>query len=317
MAPRSCLRTDVLAILGEVRLVTEPFRAPYMQRALVAVLLLALLAGVVGVVVQLRRLTFTSEALTHTVFPGVAIAFTTDQSLFIGALVAGVASAALLTLASRSRRIDDDAFLALILATFFSIGVVVVSRSSSYTSDLNALLFGRVLTVTERQLVETAVVAAIVLATLFLLRKELFLRAFDESAATALGYPVWLLDLVLNVLVALVIVASVRAVGTALVVALIITPAAIARLVCTRIHTMMFAAVAVGAIAGWFGLALSYDVSIHHDVRLATAPTIVVVLTAMFAALTILQYLRAARERVASRRLPHPSVDGQSVLPRR
>ena len=270
-------------MLAQIRFLTEPFSAPYMQRALLAMLLLSLLAGVVGVVVQLRRLTFMADALTHTIFPGVAVAFATDRSIFAGALVAAIASAALLTLVTRSRRIDDDAFLALLLATFFSIGVAVVSRSASYTADLNALLFGRLLTITERQLVETAAVAAAALLVLFVLRKELFLRAFDETAATAFGYPVWLLDLVLNIIVALVVVAAVRAVGTALVVALLVTPAAIAKLLCNRVSTMMVAAVAIGAVGGWLGLAVSYDASIHHDVRLASAPTIVVVLTAMFA----------------------------------
>jgi manganese/iron transport system permease protein len=270
-------------VFADIRFVTEPFHAPYMQRALLAVLLLAVLAGVVGVVVQLRRLTFMSDAMTHTVFPGVAVAFFTGNSLFVGALVAGILSAVLLTLVTRSRRIDDEAFLALLLATFFSVGVAVVSRNRTFTADLNELLFGRVLTITSRQIVETLVVAIAVLVTLLLLRKEILLRAFDETAATALGYPVWLLDLVLNVLVALVIVASVRAVGTALVVALIITPAATARLLCRKLRPMLLVSVAVGAFAGWLGLVISYDVSIHHDTRVASGPTIVVVLTALFA----------------------------------
>jgi manganese/iron transport system permease protein len=269
-------------VLAQIRFVTEPFQAPYMQRALVAVLVLAVLAGVVGVVVQLRRLTFMSDALTHTVFPGVAIAFVTGNSLFVGALMAGVASATLLTFATRSSRIDDDAFLALLLATFFAVGVAVVSRNSSYTADLDELLFGRLLTVTQDQILQTLAVTLVVLATLFLLRKELLLRTFDVSTATALGYPVWLLDLVLNVLVALVIVAAVRAVGTALVVALLITPAAVARLVCRRLPSMMGVAILVGAVCGWFGLALSYDVSVNHDLRLASGPTIVVTLTVVF-----------------------------------
>jgi manganese/iron transport system permease protein len=285
-------------MLAAIRFLTEPFQAPYMQRALLAVVLLAVLAGIVGVVVQLRRLTFMSDALTHTVFPGVAIAFFTGNSLFLGALAAGVLSAVLLTFASRSRKIDDDAFLALLLATFFSIGVAVVSRGDTFTADLNALLFGRALTITSQQILETTLVAVFVLAVLIALRKELLLRAFDETAATALGYPVWLLDLVLNVLVALVVVAAVRAVGTALVVALIITPAATARLLCRDLRAMLVASVVVGVVGGWFGLALSYDVSIHHDVRLATGPTIVVVLTAIFVVVAGVQALR----RVADRR---------------
>jgi manganese/iron transport system permease protein len=289
-------------MLAAIRFLTEPFQAPYMQRALLAVALLAVLAGIVGVVVQLRRLTFMSDALTHTVFPGVAIAFFTSNSLFLGALAAGVLSAVLLTFASRSKRIDDDAFLALLLATFFSVGVAVVSRGDTFTADLNALLFGRALTITNRELVETAIVAGIVLVALFALRKELLLRAFDETAAVALGYPVWLLDLILNVLIALVVVASVRAVGTALVVALVITPAATARLLCRDLRAMLAVSVGVGLVAAWFGLALSYDVSIHHDVRLATGPTIVVVLTALFVIVAAAQALR----RAATRRVVAP-----------
>ncbi|HEX7096863.1 MAG TPA: metal ABC transporter permease [Acidimicrobiales bacterium] len=285
-------------MLAGIRLISEPFAAPYMQRALLAVLLLSVLAGVVGVVVHLRRLSFLTDALTHTVFPGVAIAFFTDNSVFAGALIAAVASAALLTLVTRSARVDDDAFLALVLATFFSVGVVVVSRNESFTSDLNELLFGRLLTVTDRQLVETALVTAAALVPLVLLRKEILLRAFNESAAVALGYPVWLLDLIQNVIVALVVVAAVRAVGTALVVAFVITPAAIARLLCSNVRTMVLVAVLTGAIGGWLGLAVSFDASVHHDVRLASAPTIVVVLTAMFAIVVVAQALR----RVAVRR---------------
>jgi manganese/iron transport system permease protein len=289
-------------MLAAIRFLTEPFQSQYMQRALLAVLLLGVLAGVVGVVVQLRRLTFMSDALTHAVFPGVAIAFVTDNSLFLGALVAGALSAALLTFATRSKRIDDEAFLALLLATFFSVGVAVVSRSDSFTSDLTALLFGRILTITSAEIVQTLIVGVVAIVALFLLRKELLLRAFDETAATALGYPVWRLDLFVNVLVALVVVASVRAVGTTLVVALIVTPAAVARLLCKDLRAMFAVSVGVALVAGWLGLVVSFDVSVHHDVRLATGPTIVVVLTAIFVVVAAVQSITrvALRGRAAA-----------------
>jgi manganese/iron transport system permease protein len=276
------------------RYLTEPFSAPYMQRALLAVLILALVAGVVGVVVQLRRLTFITDAMTHTVFPGIAIAFFTHQSLFAGALVAGALSAALLTLATRSARIDEDAFLALLLASFFSVGVIVVSRNRTYSSDLTALLFGRVLSVTTVEIVQSALVAVFAILILWLLRKELLLRAFDETATVAMGYPVARLDLALNVVVALVVVAAIRVVGTALVLALVITPAAIARLVSRRIATMLAIAVGVAALSGWLGLVISYDASVHHDVRLAAGATIVVVLTGLFAVIIAARALRGA-----------------------
>jgi manganese/iron transport system permease protein len=282
-------------VLAAVRYLTEPFQAGYMQRALVAVVVLGVLSGVVGVVVQLRRLTFVTDAMTHAVFPGVAIAFFTGNSLLLGALAAGALAAVLLTLATRSGRVDEDAFLALLLASFFSVGVIVVSRNHTYTADLTALLFGRVLTVTSTQIVQTVVLTVVVLATLWLIRKEILLRAFDETAAVAMGYPVGRLDLVLNVLVALVVVAAVRAVGTALVVALVITPAAVARLTCRRLAPIVAVAVTVAVASGWLGLVISYDASVHHEVRLAGGATIVVVLTAVFAVVAGARAVQAAR----------------------
>lgn len=271
------------ASLGAIRFLTEPFEPAYMRRALAVTLVLSVLAGVVGVVVQLRRLSFLTDALTHTVFPGIAIASVTGRSLFLGALVAGALSAVALTLAARNRHLDQDAFLALLLASLFSVGVIVVSRHRTYATDLSALLFGRVLAVDRAEIVQTSLVAIVAIALLFAIRKELLLRAFDEESAEAMGYSLLGLDLVVNVVVALVVVAAVRAVGTALVVALLITPAATARLVCRRLGPLVAVSVLVGAIGAWLGLVISYDASTHHDVRLAAGATIVVVLTAIFA----------------------------------
>lgn len=290
-----------------MRFVTEPFAAPYMQRALLAVVLLAVLAGAVGVLVQLRRLTFLADALTHTVFPGVAVAFFAHGSIFVGALVAGVLSAVLLTFATRLVRLDDDAMLALLLATAFSVGVVVVSRRPTYTADLTALLFGRVLTVRTGDLAVTAVIAVVALAVLVALRKELVLHAFDPVGARSLGYPVLALDLVTNVVVACVVVAAVRAVGTALVVALLVTPAATARLLVDRIAPMVALAVGFGLLGGWLGLVVSFDASVHHQVRLAPGATVVVALTAIFAV--------TAAVRAVVRRRRAPAVGRAAEVP--
>jgi manganese/iron transport system permease protein len=283
--------------LGTIRLLTEPFEPGYMQRALIAMLLLAVLAGVVGVVVQLRRLAFMTDAMTHTVFPGVAIAFFAGESLFVGALIAAAASAVILTLLARHPRIDEDALVAFVLATFFSIGIIVVSRKHTFTADLNQLLFGRVLTISTRDVVEIAIVTVVALTALYALRKELWLRAFDPVSATALGYPTLAIDVALNLLIALVVVAAVRAVGTALVVALLTTPAATARLVSGRISTMLSLSVLFAAAGGWLGLVISYDASIHHDVRLAAGATTVVVLTLVFALVAVVTG-RARRQRL-------------------
>jgi manganese/iron transport system permease protein len=265
-------------------LLLEPFRLPYMQRALAEVLLLGALAGVVGVFVVLRRLAFVADALTHTIFPGVVIAHLLDRSLLLGALAFGVLTAVLLTgITSGSRRVGADAALAILLTSFFSLGVVLVSRTRTYTADLTVFLFGRVLAVDRADLLATLALAAVVAGVLWALRKELVLRAFDPDGAAAMGYRTAALDLVLNLLIALVVVAAVKAVGTVLVVALIIVPAAAARLLADRVATTAVVAAALGALGGWLGLAASYEVSVDRGIRLAAGATIVVVLVAAFA----------------------------------
>jgi manganese/iron transport system permease protein len=260
----------------------EPFTIPYMQRALVEVLALGALAGAVGVFVVLRRLAFVGDALTHTVFPGVVIAHLLGQSLLLGALAFGVLTAVLLTGLGANRRVGADAALAILLTSFFSLGVVLISRTRSFTADLTVFLFGRVLAVDRTNLAQTLAVAAVVALVLVALRKELVLRAFDPEGASAMGYRTGALDLVLNLLIALVVVAAVEAVGTVLVIALIVVPAAAARLLVDRVATMTLVACLLGAAGGWLGLAVSYEVSVDHGVRLAAGATIVVVLVGLF-----------------------------------
>jgi manganese/iron transport system permease protein len=288
------------------RLFLDPFGEAYMQRALIEILVLSGLAGVVSVYVLIRRLAFVGDALTHTIFPGVAIAFVAGQSLFLGALLAGLLSAVLLTLATRIPRVDHDAALGVLVGAFFSLGVVIVSTQRSYTADLTALLFGRILTVDSREIIDTVAIALTVLAVLRLLHKELVLRAFDAVAAEAMGYRVVVLDLVVNGLVALVVVAGVRAVGTVLVVALLVVPGAIARLVTDRIGPMIAVSVAAAGICGYVGLAASYEASLHHGVRLGSGANIVVALTIAFALTATLAGLVRRRRSIA--RTPSPAV---------
>jgi len=254
----------------------------YMRRAFAEVILLGVFGGAVGVHVVLRRLAFLTEVVQHTVFPGIAIAFVADGSLAVGALLSGAVAVGLVSLGGRRRRIDPDALMALLLATFFAVGVIVVSRRPGFQSDLTALLFGRILSVDQRELLDTLVVAVVCLVALLLCHKELVLRAFDPVGAEALGYPLGRMDLLLNLVVMLVVVVSVRALGTVLVVSFIVTSAAAARLVCRRVGPMMAVAALFAVVSGCAGLVISYDGSIHHGWRLASGATVVVALTVGF-----------------------------------
>jgi len=284
------------------RLLVEPFGFPFMARALTEAMLLGVLGGVVSVAVVLRRLAFVSDALTHTVFPGVVIGFMVAGAggIVWGALVFAVFSAVLLTVLSSNRRVTEDATLAILLTGFFSVGVVLVSRRSSYTADLTAFLFGRILTVDRREILETAVVTVLVLAVLAVLGKELLLRAFDPDGSAALGYRVGLLDLALNVMVALVVVAAVKAVGTLLVIALLVVPAAAGRLLTDRLALLVGVSVLVGVLGGWLGLAASYQASVYYGLRLASGATVVLALVALYA----VAFAVGSARRMVSRHAP-------------
>ncbi len=264
-------------------LLVEPFQVPFMQRALVEVLLLGVLAGVTGVFVVLRRLAFVTDALTHTVFPGIVIAFLLGRSIVLGALAAGLLTAVLLAPLAANRRVGQDAAVAILLTSFFSVGVALVSRLHTYSADLTLLLFGRILVSDRATILQTLALTVLVLAAFLAFRNPLLLRAFDPEGATAMGYHPVLLDLLLNMLIALSVVAAVKAVGTVLVIALLVVPAAAARLLTGRLTVMVVLSCALAALGGWLGLGISYEVSVNHGVRLAAGATIVVVLVALFA----------------------------------
>ncbi|BCJ50395.1 ABC transporter permease [Actinoplanes sp. NBRC 14428] len=292
----------------------EPFTVPFMGRALAELALLALICGPVSVLVFVRRLSFVSDALTHTVFPGVVIGFVSGgaEGLFVGALIAGLVTAVLLTVLTRGGALSDDASAAVVLAAMFSIGVVIVSRRSSYTSDLTSFLFGRILTVTPRQIAETAVLAVIILGVLLVGARALIFRAFDPAGAAAAGFRIGWLDLWLNVVVALVVVAAVRAVGTILVVALLIVPAAAARMITSRLAVMAVLGSGLVLLAGYGGLLLSWTASVDHGISLTSASAVVLILVLAYVLLLPLGALRLRRHPSGSvrpeRTSPHELV---------
>jgi len=277
---------------------------------LAELVLLALICGPVGAFVLVRRLSFATDALTHTVFPGVVIGFLAGgiDGVFLGALVAAVVTAVALTLLTRTGGVGDDDATAVLLTAMFAIGVVLVSRRSSFASDLTAFLFGRILTVTPRQLVETAVLGVVVLALLALGGRQFLFRAFDPVAASAAGFRLGRLDLWLNLIVALVVVAAVRAVGTVLVVALLVVPAAAARLVTARFLAIMLVGTALTAAAGWLGLWLSWTASVDHGLRLTSASAVVLLLVAAYLLLLPVRRLPRLADAARKARLNSPAA---------
>jgi manganese/iron transport system permease protein len=256
--------------------VTDPLQYDFMKRALVEVVLMGAVTGIVGTYIVLRGLSFIGDALSHAVFPGVVIAFLLGQGIFWGAMIFGVLTAGAIAVVATNRRVSEDSAIGVLFAGTFALGIVLISSSSNFTRDLASFLFGNVLGVTTNDILLSAVVGVIVIALIVLLYKELLIASFDRAAAQAMGLPIFWLDLLLLVLISFTIVVSLKAVGNIQVVAMLVTPAAGARLLTDRLPVMMALSALIGVSSGVIGLYISY----YNDV--ATGGTIVLVATALF-----------------------------------
>ncbi|MFB6611132.1 metal ABC transporter permease [Agromyces sp. NPDC056379] len=279
------------------------FAIPFMGRALLVMLVLAVVAGFVGVLVNLRGLEFISDGLTHAVFPGLAIGLAVGGSagLLPGAAIAALAGALALTWLDRAG-ITSDAAIAIVLTATFSVGVIVVSRSDDYAGELEALLFGRVLTIPPAEVLPLVVVSLLALCMVLLTLKQQLYRAFDAKGSRAAGDSALVLDLVLNSAIALVVVAAASTIGTLLVLALLIVPGAVARLTTGRMWWLFPVAAVFAAVAAWLGLALGFAISVGAGVDVPAGSTVVAVFVVGYA-LVLLVSSAVGRSRTRSGRL--------------
>jgi manganese/iron transport system permease protein len=237
---------------------TDPLQFEFMRRALVAIVLTGVTCGVLGSYVVLRGLAFIGDALTHAVFPGVVAAVAIGRSILLGALVVGLATAGGIAGISRTRRVREDTAIGIVFAAMFALGVVLVSTLATYQRDVADLLFGQILGVSQSDLLLSAGVAIVAVATTVLLNKEFALIGFDRDMAQAMRYPVFMLDLALLGLLTLAVVVSLQTIGNILVLAMLVTPAATARLLTDRLAWMQAVSAALGVASGVVGLYISF-----------------------------------------------------------
>lgn len=230
--------------------------APFMFRPLVLLIALGAISGLVGVIVNLRGLEFNAEAMVHSIFPGIvagAVFGGIDMIIPVATAFAVVVAVAL-TLVSRSHM--SEAGVAVVLTSFFSIGVILSLKKGDQSGQLEALMFGRLLEVTDSRLTSALIVCAIALALIAVTWRQQVFVAFDRFGAKAAGVNVWGIDLTINAAIAAVVVSSASAVGVLLVVGYLVMPGAAARLLTRRVHVMVPIAIAVGCLSGIVGLAL-------------------------------------------------------------
>ena len=235
----------------------DPFRAEFMQRALVATLVIGIVAPVVGTWVVLRRMANLGDAMAHGTLAGVGIAYAIGVDVLFGAVGAGLLLAALLVTFSANRRLGQETVVTVLGTAFFGLGVVVISRLDTGV-ELTHFLFGRVLTVGWGDIWLNIALGSAAVLTVLALFGELRLATFDHVQAEQVGVRVELVQAVLVVLLAIVVVISLRAVGTVMSVTLLVTPAATARLFARSLRQMTTWAVLFGVGEGVVGLVLSY-----------------------------------------------------------
>ncbi|WP_165242940.1 anchored repeat-type ABC transporter permease subunit [Corynebacterium lizhenjunii] len=248
----------------------------FLLRAVIMAVLAATVCGVVGCYVVLRGMAFIGDAVSHAVFPGLAIAFALQGSVLVGGAVAGAVVAVLIAVFSQRRQVREDSIIGVFFAASFALGMVIISRIDGYTASLTSFLFGTLTGVTRADLLAAVGVNAVVLGVLAVLRPQLCAVCLDRETARAMGLPLLVLDCVLYLAVTAAVVISVGTVGNILVLALLITPAATARLVTNSLGAMMAVAASIGAGGAVVGIYLAWAID------LPAGATIVLVLTVVF-----------------------------------
>ena len=267
---------------------TEPLGYTFIQRGMLALIIVGCINAVVGCFVVVRGMAFFGDALGHAILPGIALSYTASggsvhSNLFVGGLGAGIVAAVVIAWLTRKQELKEDSAIAIVFVTMFALGIAIVSTQSSYAVDLTHILFGSINGISQDDLVTMAAMSAVVLLVILLLFKEFLIISFDMSLAHSLKLPVQLLNILMLVLMAVTIVASMQAVGIALMLALLITPAATARLLVNRIHHMIVIASLLGIISGIVGFYASYYLDIP------SGACIVLTLSSLFGAVFLLQ----------------------------
>ena len=287
--------------MDPIAFLADPMAYGFMQRGLVAALLVGIVCAVMGTFVVLKGLAFIGDAVSHAAFPGLVVAYIIGAPLYIGGAVAAVATALAIGLVTRRSRLRFDTSVGVLFAGTFAFGVMLFSTIKGYVTDLLGYLLGNVLGIGVGDLIQVAILGAIVLAIVLAIRKELLFATFDPLGAAASGLPVARLEYLLLALLGVTIVVSIQAVGIIMVVAMLVTPAATAQLLVIRFGRMMVVSVVLAAVSAVAGLYISFYLN------LASGASIVLVETAFFVIALVVGPKTGLLSRAAQRAAVVPS----------
>lgn len=262
-----------------IELLLAPLSYPFMVRGMLAAVIVGVVCATVGTYVVLRGMAFLGDALAHTILPGIALGYLANSRerdmLFWWGLATAMLSALFIGAINKSTRIREDTAIGVVFAGMFALGIALISTARSYSVDLAHFLFGDVLGVSTQSLWLTAIFGSLVIAIVVVFYKEFMVLSFDPTLAITLRLPTRLLENLMLILIAVTIVVSLQTVGVALMVAMLVTPAATAYLLTQRFRNMMLLAAIIAAGSGIVGLYLSFYISIASGASIVLTCTIV------------------------------------------
>lgn len=260
----------------------EPFEFAFQRRALLGGSLAAIALALVGTWVVIRGMSFLGDALVHGVIPGIALAILFDFNTLLGAAVAAVVMVAGINLVHRQTTFSEDTGIGLLFVGMLALGVILISRTDSYTGSLTSILFGDALGVTTGDIVVLWVVLGVAATASALFYRPFLVLAFNEQKAQLLGLRPTVAHWVLLGLITAVIVGSFQTVGTLLVFGLLVGPPATAALLVRRVPIMMLVAALIGVFSVVVGLIISFHLDTAGSATMALVPIVLffVVLTA-------------------------------------
>lgn len=261
-----------------IDLLLQPLSYQFMQRGMIAAILVGIVCAVVGTYIVLRGMAFFGDALAHTILPGIALGYLISggsrDALFWWALGTAVLAALGIGAISKNSQIKEDTAIGIIFAGMFALGIAMISTVRSYAVDLSHFLFGDVLSVSPQSLWLILIFGGVILLTIFAFYKEFMTLSFDPVLAATLRLPVNLLNNLLLILIAATVAVSLQTVGVALMVAMLVTPAATAYLLTHRLSRMMVIAAIFASLSGVIGLYLSYYLSIASGAAIVLTATL-------------------------------------------
>ncbi|SYZ79105.1 metal ABC transporter permease [Trichococcus shcherbakoviae] len=254
----------------------------FLQNALITSIMVGISAGIIGSFIILRGMSLMGDAISHAVLPGVAISYMLGSSYIIGATVFGMASAALIGFVTKHSRLKNDTAIGIVFSAFFALGIILISFARSST-DLYHILFGNVLAVRDSDMLLTAVVLIIVLISVPLFYKQLKLTSFAPTIAKSYGWNISAINYGLMFLLTLVAVTSLQTVGTILVIAMLITPAATAYQLTDKLLVMIVLSTVFGTLSSIVGLYFSYSYNLPSGATIVMAAAIFFIVAFIFA----------------------------------